>query len=255
MKVSVVRIELDKLKDGIWLAARGGGIRSCVSIGVLKALEEAKIPVKGVCGESLSSIFAALLATGHNSEEIIDLFLKYNSIITKASKLYRGRGSIVIEEEVNKETNGILMKDLPMPCYINACTGNILKPQLVLFSNYDSPNHTLGEACRASASLPILFGECKQVINGKEINLFDGGFKENPHIPSTDLPVVFASFYNSKDYHDAVPIIRRTLDNSYQVSDVIINAPVYTIFITGSNEDMLRAYYSGYEEAKRTLNL
>ena len=44
--------------------------------------KEANIPIKGVSGESLGSIFAALLAYGYNSEEILELFLKYNKVIT-----------------------------------------------------------------------------------------------------------------------------------------------------------------------------
>lgn len=64
---------IDQLENGIFLAARGGGIRSCVSIGVLKALEEAKIPIRGVSGESLSSIFAGLLAYGYDSKKILKL--------------------------------------------------------------------------------------------------------------------------------------------------------------------------------------
>ena len=78
MKENEKNVTLDKLREGIFFAGRGGGVRSCVSIGVLKALEEENIPVKGVSGESLSSIFAALLAYGLNSDEILKLFLAYN---------------------------------------------------------------------------------------------------------------------------------------------------------------------------------
>ena len=37
MKNSFSNKKLDELKDGVFFAARGGGVRSCVSIGVVKA--------------------------------------------------------------------------------------------------------------------------------------------------------------------------------------------------------------------------
>ena len=255
MKEVISNVNLDKLKDGIYLAARGGGIRSCVSIGVLRALEEANIPIKGISGESLSSLFAALVVTGHTSEEILELFLKYNQVITKSSKLYGGRGSIVIEEIVNRETNNTLIKDANIDCYINACTGKLLKPELVLFSKEDTPNETFGTACRASASLPILFGNCTKEINGKEYNLFDGGLLLNPYIPDTEYPILYASFHNYIDYYKYLPMLKKTIDRSNKVSSVIINAPVGNILITGSNKDMEKAYLSGYNEAKKVLKL
>ena len=249
------QIDVDKLRDGIFFAARGGGIRSCVSIGVLKALEEAKIPVKGISGESLSSLFASLVVCGYSSEEILELFLKYNATITKASKLYRGRGSIVIEEVVNKETNGILMKDLEMDCYINACTGKLTNPELVLFSKEDTPNETLGTACRASAGLPVVFGSWNKTINGKEYNLFDGGILYNPYIPETEYPVLYASFHNYIDYYKIIPALKRTIDLSNSKSEVIIDAPIGTTLVIGSNKEMIKAAESGYKEAQKVLKL
>lgn len=250
-----LNVDIDKLANGIFLAARGGGIRSCVSIGVLKALEEANIPVKGVSGESLSSIFAALLAYGYNSDEILDLFLRYNEKFTKAAKVYGGRGSIVIEEDVNDVTNNAQFKDLSMDCYINACHGRLLHPELLLFSKDTTPTENVGTACRSSASLPVLFGNCQKVINGREYSLFDGGFLYNPFIPHTDYPVLYASFHNYIDYYKIVPFLKKTIDRSNNASSVIVYAPVGKILITGSNKDMIKAYESGYETTKKVLKI
>ena len=255
MKEIEKNFDIGQLRDGVFFAGRGGGIRSCVSIGVLKALEEANIPIKGVSGESLSSIFAALLAYGYHSDEILDLFLKYNEMFTKAAKIYGGKGSVVIEEEVNKVTNEALMKDLSIDCYINACHGNLLKPQLLLFNNELTPDVTVGSACRASASLPILFGNYNKIVNGQEYSLFDGGFLYNPYIPETSYPIIYASFYNYIDYYKIIPFLKRTIDASNSVSDVIIYSPVGKILVTGSNEDMISAYESGYKQAQKVLKL
>ena len=255
MKKQEKAMDIDQLKDGVYFAARGGGIRSCVSIGVLKALEEAKIPIKGVCGESLSSIFAALYAYGYNAEEIMDLFLRYNRVLTRASKLYGGRGSIVIEEEVNKVTDGIQMKDLERNCFINACAGKLLKPELVLFSKATTPNETLGTACRASASLPIVFGRCNKTVNGKEYSMFDGGLLYNPYVPETNYPILYASFYNYIDYYKIIPALKRTIDAVNNRADVIVYAPVGKTLVLGSNEEMKKAAEAGYEDAKRLLKI
>ena len=254
MRENSKNVSLEQLKNGVFFAGRGGGIRSCVSIGVLRALEEAQIPIKGVSGESLSSIFAVLLAYGYNSDEILDLYLRYNEMFTRSSKIYGGRGSVVIEEEVNRVTNNAKMKDLSIDCYINACYGGLLKPQLLLFSRETTPNETVGTACRASASLPIIFGNCTKVINGEEYSLFDGGFLLNPYIPDTDYPVIYASFHNYIDYFKLLPCLRRPVDASNSVSNVIIYAPVGKTLITGSNEEMIAAYESGYRQARRVLN-
>ena len=52
-------VDIDRLREGVFFAIRGGGVRSASAIGVLKALEEANIPIKGISGESGSSLIAA----------------------------------------------------------------------------------------------------------------------------------------------------------------------------------------------------
>ena len=255
MKENDKNVDIDQLKDGVFFAGRGGGIRSCVSIGVLKALEEANIPIKGVSGESLSSIFAILLAYGYKSDEILELFLKYNETFTKSAKIYGGVGSLVIEEVVNQVTNCANFKDLNIDCYVNACYGKLLKPELFLFSKETTPNEYVGTACRASASLPILYGNCNKIIDGKDYSFFDGGLLYNPYIPETKYPIIYASFHNYIDYYKLIPGLRRTIIESNKVANVIVYAPVGKILITGSNEEMVKAYESGYEQAKKVLKL
>ena len=244
-------VNIDKLRKGVFLANRGGGIRSCVSIGVLKALEEARIPVLGVSGESLSSLFAALVATGYSSEEILELFLRYNEIITKSGKIFGGKGSVVIEEIINELTYNLKMKDLGMPCYINAATGSCLNPGLYIFSKTATPNRTLGEACRASASIPVIFGAWEDGEN----RFLDGGLKLNPYIPGTQLPVILASFHNYIDLFKLIPALRKTIIPANNRADIIIDAPVGNISIVGSNKQMIKAYNAGYEEARKALKL
>ena len=145
------------------------------------------------------------------------------------------------------------MKNLNIDCYINACYGKLLKPELVLFSKETTPNENVGTACRASASLPILFGNCNKTINGQEYSLFDGGLLYNPYIPETNYPIIYASFHNTIDYYKIIPYLKRTIDASNKVSNVIVYAPVGKILVTGSNDEMIKAYESGYKQAQKVL--
>ena len=244
---------LDELKNGVVLAARGGGVRSCVSIGVLKFLEENHIPVKCVCGESLSSMFAALVATGRNSEEIMEIFLKYNKLITRATPLLHGRGSVVIDEYVSKETDYKTFKEADIECYINACHGKLLKPQLMLFSKTATPDETFGVACRASASLPIYFGNYDTSVNGIGYSFFDGGAMFNPFIPLSNDPIIYSSFHNTFDYYKLSQLLQLPVDIATEVSDITIDTPVGGVWFTCSNDEMIRLADKGYEQAKKVL--
>ena len=254
MENIINNIDIDKLREGVFLAARGGGVRSAGAIGVIKALEEANIPIKGISGESGSSLVAALFAYGYNSEEIFNLFLKYSGAITKAAKVYGGRGSIVIEELVNEVTNSVPMKDLPRNCWINACQGKLLKPKLYLFSNNDTPDETLGFACSASAGLPVFYGSTYKYVDGKKITLFDGGMLYNPYIPSNvEYPIVYSSFRNSINYQKVIPPLQKPVDAVDAIADVIINTPVGNYLVTGDSEAIEELVEAGYQQTKRVL--
>ncbi len=247
-------IDIDKLKEGVFLAARGGGVRSAGAIGVLKALEENNIPIKGISGESGSSLVAALFAYGYNSDEIFNLFLKYNEAITKAAKIYGGRGSIVIEELVNEVTKNILMKDLPRNCWINACQGSLLKPELYLFSNIDTPDETLGFACSASAGLPVFYGSTHKYIDGKKITLFDGGCLYNPFIPSNiEYPIIYSSFRNGINYQKFIPFLQKPVDAVNAIADVIVTTPVGKYVVTGDSEAIKEIVEAGYQQTREVL--
>ena len=254
MNINKKSINIDKLRQGVFFAARGGGVRASAAIGVLKALEEAKIPIKGLSGESGSSIVVALYACGYDADEVLRIFLKYNNAITKGAKVYGGKGAIVVEEIVNEATNHILMKDLPFNCWINACQGSLLKPELYLFSNKNTPDETLGAACAASAGLPIFYGNSYKYENGKRIKLFDGGFIYNPYIPpDIDLPIVYASYRNTIDYQRFIPFLHKPVDAVNAISDVVITSPVGGSIVTGSNEVIKTLAEAGYQEAQKVL--
>jgi len=52
------------------LALSGGGAKGFAHIGVLKALEEANIPIAGICGVSMGAVVGALYAIGYDTHTI-----------------------------------------------------------------------------------------------------------------------------------------------------------------------------------------
>jgi NTE family protein len=248
-------VDIDRLREGVIFAGRGGGIRSCSAIGALRALEEENIPIKVICGESGSSIVAALYAYGYDAKDVLRLFLEYNETITKAAKIYGGRGAVVLEELIRKETNDAKFKDVRNDCYINACQGSFLKPKLYLFSNKDTPDETLGFASSASAGLPVFYGNSYKYQNGKKITLFDGGGLYNPYIPSDkDYPIVYSSFSNSINYQKYIPLLQKPVDVVNAMADIIINVPVGKTIVIGSNEVVKDLEETGYQLTKKILH-
>ncbi len=256
-------LKVDKdLSKGVFLAIRGGGIKSASAIGVLKFLEEAGIEVTSVAGASLGSIVAALIADGHNSKEILELFLMYNKVFTKAAKILGGRGSIIIEETMNKELGHKDFNDLEKPLYINASTGN--KPsnvEAVSFSSQKTPDINVGMACRASSSIPYIYGPYKVQTKNQTITFWDGGYSGgNPLIPNTDLPVLYCNFSTAlirkneqnptKNWH-FTPIYSEMTANFVVKPD--LNKIGIFDGILGTKKDMIEVANRGYEEAKKVF--
>ncbi len=63
----------DQSRPKIGLALSGGGARGAAHIGVLKVLEENRIPVDYIAGTSMGSIVGALYATGMSPDDIGDV--------------------------------------------------------------------------------------------------------------------------------------------------------------------------------------
>lgn len=252
---------MEELGNGVHLAIRGGGVKSASAIGVLKALEEFHIPVKSTSGASLGSIVSILVANGLNSTEILKLFLEYNKILTNATIFLGGRGSVVVEESVNKEIGNKTFEELDMPCVINASYGMEWNPKLFLFSKETTPNTTAGIACRASSSLQFIYlyyiKKIKSIQNGqwieKTYKFFDGGFTANPFIPKTNMPVVYSTFANKKMKPAKLKNWQKTPLIAEGLSDIIIKPNTGSMMVVGSCDDMRMAHDLSYNESKKVL--
>lgn len=62
-------------RGGIVLALSGGGTKGFAHIGVLKVLEQEKIPIAGIVGTSIGSVIGGLYASGYTADEIYQIVI------------------------------------------------------------------------------------------------------------------------------------------------------------------------------------
>src|SRR5690554_6439264 len=65
-------------RQKVGLVLSGGGARGLAHVGVLKALEEANIPIDYISGTSIGAIVGGLYAAGYSIKEIESFFLSYD---------------------------------------------------------------------------------------------------------------------------------------------------------------------------------
>lgn len=190
--------EIKRPKVG--LALSGGGARGLAHIGVLKALERAGIPVDMIAGTSMGSIIGGLHAAGYSADELeqlalntdwIDLFvdtpprtdlflgqkqekakhflqIRFSGLqphiptaYTAGQKLSNLLTSLTLEANFRSESD---FDRLNIP--FRTVTTDLVSGDKVVLSKGD-----LGEALRASLTIPLLF---TPVERGEQL-LADGG--------------------------------------------------------------------------------
>ncbi len=106
---------------GLGLVLGGGGARGFAHIGLIRALEELKLPFDLVGGSSMGAFFGALLAGGADSRELRDVaratFVEHNYLndyVLPRVSLIRGRRFLGRLHEIFGDR---LIEDLPMPFF------------------------------------------------------------------------------------------------------------------------------------------
>jgi NTE family protein len=159
----------------IGLVLGGGGIRGWTHIGVLKALEEKKIPIDVIGGTSVGALVGACYAMTRNAESTNDLFIKLTKIISLKTfmkeitypliSFFNGKHATNILQEIFQQLH---IEDLWIPFF--CISANL--------STREDVMHTSGllwEKLRASNSLPGIVPP--MVIDGQLH--FDGGLVNN----------------------------------------------------------------------------
>lgn len=205
------------------LACVGGGVKSAINIGVIRALEDLDIKIKAISGASLGSCVAILYSMGYSPKEILELYKKnmksfshftIKDILCAAPNLMlRGglknpKAIIKSVEEIGTEKQIIKMSDFDIPIIIPSL--DITQRKTIYYSSKALDDEftfysdrLVSEAVRSSCSLPIIFIPNKIKINNRVHHMMDGGMTTNtavlPLKQFTDFVVgVEAKYYNTK---------------------------------------------------------
>jgi NTE family protein len=157
------------------LALGGGGVRGLAHIGVLKALEDAHIPVEMIAGTSMGGIIGAQYAAGRPAQAILEESRRMASI-TNLARIVEwrfGRRGLIRGRQIADYFDQLLgpvttFADLPIALALTA-TDLRSGEEIVLNSG------PVGVAMRASMALP---GILDPVVIGDRL-LVDGGLRNN----------------------------------------------------------------------------
>ena len=159
----------------VGLALGGGGARGLAHIGVIRTLEEEGIPIDLIAGSSLGAVVAGAYAEGRPAERLQDDMRHHWSRLGNflfdvldytfpRTNLLRGRK---IKRMIETAMKDATIQDCQVPLFV-VCTDLITGREIVLEEG------SLGEAIRASGSLPGIFkpvwwGECL-MVDGAVLN-------------------------------------------------------------------------------------
>lgn len=155
--------------NGISLVLGGGGARGFAHLGVIKAMEELKIPIDMVCGTSMGAPIAGMVAQGANADEVMRRAKQaYHKIIDFTLPLVSLIAGKRISQAIKDQALGWDIEDFWLPFF---CVSTNLTTALPVI-------HQRGDswlAIRSSVSIP---GVLPPVPHGDDL-LIDGGVLNN----------------------------------------------------------------------------
>lgn len=233
------------------ICSRGGGVKSATAIGALLALKEANIEISKYSGTSIGAVIMSLAASGIPEEKVHQLFLEYVEIYSNASRTRGGKGSLVIEQTVNEKCRGLRFKDLDKPLYISANAGGLWFTRPFVFCKETTPEVTLGEACRASSSFPIVYEHYK--MDSLEEKFWDGGMAINPFVPPiTDEERSIVVSFRKKKINYKTRYLKAWLEPEKKC-DILIKPYVGEMGTLGDRRDIEHACLCGYNATRQAI--
>lgn len=198
---------LSQERPKIGLALSGGGAKGFCHIGVLKVLEEIRMPIDYITGTSMGSIIGGLYAIGYSAEDLDDLALNTDwaslfsdkverRSLTMEQKMWDGRyvatlalkggkirlpSGLISGQKITRLLNRLTLpaqhirdfRDFPIP-FTCVATNIVTGEAVVLDEGY------LSDALRASMAIPTVFTPIKM----NDTLMVDGGLVRN--LPAED---------------------------------------------------------------------
>ena len=262
----------------VGLACTGGGIKTAVNIGILRALDELNIKIDAISGASLGALVSFLYLCGYSPKQILELyqtdifkFQKYNflEILCAIPNFFVNGGSknpkLITNyvQKIEKDNNIKFLKDIDIPFIIPAL--DISAREAIYYSskplkgNYKYYiDRTISEAIRSSCAVPLMFTPNKVVIDGKNHFMLDGGILTNtlvrPLKQFSDYVIGTTNKFYPKErkrvnlgtgFTQTFQSIRRTyLSEEKQAADLWIELDEKTNRFVGSREEI--RYYEDY---------
>ncbi len=166
------RLARTLVRSGVAVVLSGGGARGIAHVGVLKALEDARVPVDAVAGTSMGAIIAAGYARGWSAEEIMvrlrELFRSRMALYDPTLPFQALLAGRKLERVLQTYFGGLDIENLWLPFFC-------VSTDLVRAEAHVHDRGELWRAVAASCSIPGIFPP--QRVEGGQ--LVDGGVVDN----------------------------------------------------------------------------
>ncbi|MGL4632363.1 MAG: patatin-like phospholipase family protein [Leadbetterella sp.] len=243
----------------IGLVLSGGGARGFAHIGVLKAIEELKIPISGISGTSAGAFVGALYSSGLSPEEIYRVILSRG--ILKSLSFSWSRLGLLSLDKVEK----ILKEYIPHNTFeklnipLTVCSVQIQKGETVYFDKGELIKPVLGSCAIPGVFKPVMLGGIAYVDGGVGNNFplepidkkYDKTIGVNLLPQEKEKPVKTAKDIIIKSLMMA---IRERSMAKEHLFDVIIRPKNIQNFSEFDIQSAEKLFQVGYETAMETLN-
>lgn len=227
------------------LAICGGGIKGCVLLGALEAIDDCirMSRIKHIIGSSVGGIIATLLCIGYRPCEMNDIFLKINLLDyrnIKATNLFTKYGVDDCKSIITLLKACILQKittwDITFKELFNynqmtlILTGSdISNSRIIYYSVETTPDMIIMDALRITISYPILY----EPVCESQSYIVDGALL-------SQYPIDYFKHITSK-----VGICLKLNKNKKEINDIMsyVNALIYTII-----DDSIRKIQTKYRK-------
>jgi NTE family protein len=180
---------MEKSKPKVALVLSGGGSRGISQIGVLKALEEAHVPIDMIIGTSMGSIVGGLYSSGYTASDLdsIAKTLNWNQLLALSDAV--SRSELFLQQKVSEEQSFLVIRlNGFTPILPSALASGQRLTTLLTQLALNAPYHVI----RTFNDLRIPFrAVATDMVSGKRVVISTGDLAQAMRASST-VPVVFS---------------------------------------------------------------